>query len=401
MRNRTYLFTGLFLAILSSCSEPSSVEKTKEIDEGERDIFMGVTALEDKNNTKLNQDTSLLFEAEESYANPCDAVLQVVFQKLSITSHKTYLETLHYLYQSENQKQLDERRKSSVGISVLNYAEGSWNDNKTSITQIMNKYREQRDYSLQTEEMLVLNSTYSRKEDVEKAITAWNNCVAGQQRIPFLREQHNDESTVIVSFRMFPNEYTHSWERVRVKKITYSNNLELVEGGIIEGRTIPYKGEYTLKFNRKNLKKASISVDLEKGNIIPITIASLDSPEYTTVWVTETSEAKVYINAKNSTLRIKFPDGRDTTMRFREQNRSRQKWNFRVNTNLNYKEAIIVDYYIVGGLAQFIKDYPIIGPKGNLILPCFLETAPKIMTGKFVIVYKVPKTICVANCPEE
>lgn len=384
----------IFAALIGCKPKSESENQSRQSDStksSKNEPFAQFFVTDETTDKSMSSSSEEFSDEAKNYVNGCDGVFSIVYQKLSLKSDKHYLETLNYLYESKDQTQLDERRKSAIGISVPDYGVGSWKDNKSKVKTIYSQHRNEVQYSLSSYELLELNEVFSRSEDVEKAIIAWNSCIAQTSQVPHLIVRHNDSSTVIVSFKMFRNDFVNSWSRVKVRKIIYSDNL-ILEDNSLEGKRIKYTGEYTLKFIRKNRSEASINVDLEKGNIIPVTVPALPR-NCETIMEEKIYVAKADINVKKSRLIITSPEGIEQLLQFKEQNRSRHKWRFKVKTKLKNNEAVIQDYFITG-VTRFVKEGVIVEPDGTLTLDCWLQTASKVTIEKFVIIYSQSSTLC-------
>ena len=379
-------------------SKTTSEKVSNQTNEDQTTVKFAVAEDEDINSSS---NKSVIAETESKYLNGCDGAFSVVYQRLSLKTDKEYLEKLNYLYESTSHSELQSRRSSSLGINVPDYGTLDWSSKKAKFKSVYNKYKNQVDYSVTYNEHIELFETYTRSEDVENALNAWTKCNWITNKVPYLELQDQSDSTVMVFFQMMPNLFRDASDKVRVKDISFSENLKLIKGDI-KGRKIRYDSRNVLTFKRKNLKKASVIVDLDEGfQIMPINIPAVERIiKYDTIVVKETYETKVDINAKTSTLLFTHNDGTTQKLTFKEQNRSRQKWNFTAKTQLKNNECTIYDCYIIGGVTRFEKKGIKLETDGTLSIDCFLETGPKIMSGKFVIVYGRMKRICIENCPE-
>jgi hypothetical protein len=380
-------------------SKTNSENVSNQTNEDQATVKFAVAEDEEIN---LSTNKAVIAETESKYLSSCDGAFSVVYQKLSLKTDKEYIEKLKYLYESTSQSELQSRRSSSLGINVPDYGTLDWDSKKDKFRSVYKKYKNEVDFSLTYNEHIELIETYSRSEDVENALDAWIDCIKITNNIPYLQLEEQSDSSVIVFFQMMPNPYRGPNDKVKVKDITFSENLILIKGDI-KGTKIKYNDRKTLTFKRKNLDKASVIIDLDEGfQIIPLKIPAIKKDiRCETKVITEMYEAKIEINAKTSTLIFTHNDGTTQELKFKEQNRSRQKWNFKAITKLKNTESVIYDCYIIGGITQFQKKGIILEPDGTLSIDCFLETGPKIMSGKFVIVYGLTKKICVENCPDE
>ncbi len=353
----------------------------------------------------IDSDSIANFQNDKSINNTCDGVLSVVYQKLSLRTDKEYLEKLNYVYEASSQQDLNYRRSSSLGITVPDYGTLTWGSNKSKVQKIYNKYKTQVNYSLNYNEIIELNETYSRSEDIEKAINAWTSCVRDAYKIPYLRYTEDSDSTLKVEFEMEPNQFRGPRDKVKVTDIVFSDNLTLLSSNFKKNGKIRYSGTYNLKFKRKNTGKAYVQVDLEEGKIIPIEIPT-NKPE--PVWVTEiikeSYQFKVDINVSANWMNITSHDGAVQKVTFKNQDRSHYRLTFNVKTILKNPDAVVYDYYYSptkGGLGDFQKKGVKIEPDGTLSLDCYMVTGAKKMTGTFNIFYGISKLVCKANCPDE
>lgn len=390
-----------FLGCREKGKPESKTTSEKVVNQTNEDLASVKFSVAEDEDINSSSNKSVIADTESKYLSGCDGAFSVVYQKLSLKTDKEYLEKLNYLYESTSQSELQSRRSSSLGINVPDYGTLDWSSKKAKFKSVYNKYKNQIDYSLTYNEHIELFETYTRSEDVEKALDAWTKCNWITNKVPYLELQDQSDSTVMVFFQMMPNLFRNASDKVRVKDISFSENLELIKGDI-KGRKIRYDSRNVLVFKRKNTKRASVVVDLDEGfQIMPINIpAVLKEIVYDNVVVKEMYECKVDINAKKSTLIFTHNDGTIQKLTFKEQNRSRQKWNFTAKTQLKNNECTIYDCYIIGGVTRFEKKGIELENDGTLSIDCFLETGPKIMSGKFVIVYGRMKRICVENCPD-
>lgn len=389
------------LLILASCGQKQSEQKSDNQSDNPEPLAM-FSILEEETNEKANFDNTSdsLFSFEKS-ANSCEPILSIVYQKLSLKSDKEYLEKLNYLYEATSQQDLNTRRSSTLGISVPDYGTLNWGSNKSKVQSIYRKYRTQVDYSLNYDEKIELLETYSRSEDVQVIADRWLSCIGITNNTPFLHLDYNDDSTVIVSFRMQPNDWNSPNDKVRVTNITFPDNLTLIKGDL-RGQRIKYSGTYTLKFKRKNLNHATIIVDLEKGNVLPVNVpAIIKAPVFVTELIKESKQFKVEINVSANWMNITSPNGSVQKVTFKNQDRSHYRLTFNVKTILKNPDAVVYDYYYsptTGGLGDFQKKGVKIEPDGTLSLDCYMVTGAKKMKGTFNIYYGISRSICVANC---
>ncbi|WP_430402793.1 hypothetical protein [Fluviicola sp.] len=406
---RTKIFPALLaITILAGCGQ-NSENKEEEKQSSNEKAFAEFSMYPDEMTTayeKGNFSDSLAdFDDNKSVMNTCDGVLAVVYQKLSLKTDKEYLEKLNYLYESTSQQDLNSRKGSSLGISVPDYGSLSWGSNKSKVRKLYEKYKTQVNYSLSYNEVIELNETYSRSEDVEKAVDAWTACVRDTYKIPYLRYTESSDSTLMVEFEMQPNQYRGPRDKVRVTDIVFSDNLTFVKANFSKNGKIRYSGTYTLKFKRKNSGKAFVKVDLEEGKIIPVEIPSNKPlPTWGTETVKESYQYDVDINVSANWMRFTAPDGSVQTIKFKNQDRSHYRLSFNIKTILKNPKAVIYDYYYSptkGGLGDYQKQGIKLEPDGTLSVDCYMVTGSKKMTGKFTIFYGISKLVCKANCPEE
>lgn len=407
MRKQNLLFIYL-IVIFSSCNQETKTKSEEKL-AIEEQPFASISVIEDDEsidtqNKFAMSDSIFSQNSTKNYINTCDGVLSVVYQRLSLRTDKEYLEKLNYLYESTSQEDLNNRRSSSLGITVPDYGTLTWGSNKSKVKKIYNKYKTQINYSLSYNEIIELNETYSRSEDVEKAINAWTSCVRESYKIPYLRYTEALDSTLKIEFDMEPNQFRGPRDKVRVTDIVFSDNLTLLSSNFKKNDKIRYSGTYNLKFKRKNTGKAFVQVDLEEGKIIPLEIPSNKlEPEWVTETVKESYQYKVDINVSANWMKFTAPDGSVQTIKFKNQDRSHYRLSFNIKTILKNPEAVVYDYYyspIKGGLGDFQKKGIKLEPNGTLSLDCYMVTGSKKMTGTFNIFYGVSKLVCKANCPE-
>jgi len=399
-----FLLTGFLLG----CDQKPSIPETTEVKTNtEESMFVfSITPEEETDNSSnkgLISDSLVSLANTAKYINTCDGVFSVVYQKLSLKTDKEYLEKLNYLYEATSQQDLQNRRSSSLGISVPDYGTLSWGSNKSKVKSVFNKYRTQVDYSLSYNEHIELSETYTRSEDVENALKAWTDCIRITNNIPYLQLQEQSDSSAIVFFQMMPNLWREANDKVKVKDITFSENLILTKGDI-KGRKIKYSSRNALTFKRKNLEKASIIVDLDEGfNVIPINIPSRKKiAVIETRIVKDVYQCNVEIDLPANWMKITLPNGEvQPTITFPNQ-RSPYKINFKIKTTLKNVDAFIEDcfYTSTTGLADFKNNGVKLEKDGTLSIDCFLATSQRYMTGKITILYGIKKEVCVANCPE-
>lgn len=342
--------------------------------------------------------------ASRTYAqNDCAKVFDVVKQSISVKTDKQYLENLNTLYSATSQQDLDTKSKSSVGISIPKYGVGDWYHNKSKVQKISNKYEGKSEYSLSKDEILELNETFSRTEDVQAAIKAWNSCIVETYGTIYLELNHNDDSTVIVSFLMKTNDFKGPDDKVKVTNISYSSNLTLIKGDIT-GKKINYVSVNTLTFKRSDSNQAKVLVDLAVGNIIPIEIPKVTKeilpPVYEKRIVQQTYQVRCKINRDANWIKIIRGD-HTRTIKFPNQGREHYILEFKIPTTLKNKKHKIKNCFYtpdVGGITDFKFKDVIINSNGTLSINCYLVTGANLMSGYFTIVYEISEWICVANC---
>lgn len=358
-----------------------------------------------KFNKGMFSDSLTGFTENQEYVNSCDGVLAVAYQKLSLKTDKEYLEKLNYLYESTSQQDLNSRRGSALGITVPDYGSLSWGSNKSKVRKLYKKYKTQVNYSLSYNEVMELNETYSRSEDVEKVVNAWTSCVRDTYKIPYLQYREADDGSLIVEFEMQPNQYVGPDDKVRVTDIVFSDNLTFVSSSFKKNNKIRYSGAYTLKFRRKDEGKAFVKVDLEAGKIIPVEIPSVKKdPVWKKETIKDSYQYNVEINVSANWMRFTAPDGSIQTVTFKNQDRKHYRLSFNIKTILKNPEAVIYDCYysaITGGVGDFRNLGTKIGLDGALSIDCYMVSGAKKMTGKLTVFYGISKLVCKANCPEE
>jgi hypothetical protein len=287
---------------------------------------------------------------------------------------------------------------------VPDYGTLDWGSNKAKVQRLYSKYKTQINYSLDYKEVLELNETYSKSEDVANALNAWNNCIRDTYKVPYLSYMTNEDSSILVSFEMQPNQFRGPNDKVKVTDIAFSSNLELLSGNFKKGGKIKYSGTYNLQFKRKDKKSGFVRVDLEEGKIISTEIRRIvDSPVYVSEVVKETYKFDVEIDVSANWMKFRAPNGSIQTIKFRDQSKNPYKLTFNVKTILKNPEAKIDDYFyspVSGGLGDFKKKGVIIEPNGLLSVGCYLVTGAKKMKGKFTILYSSTKQVCKENCPD-
>jgi hypothetical protein len=333
----------------------------------------------------------------------CRDVLLSVYQYFDVTSDKTYLEKLTSIYSSTTQSQVDQRRGLSYGVSVPDLASGDFGMSKSKVNSVASKYQGRTDYTLSRNELLTLSETYSRAGDVLSAHEKWLACIQEKNRTSRLKIDVNSDDEVQVSVQMIPNLY--GVDRVRVRSVNSSANLELVRGDIKARDMISFTGKYTLTYRRKDKKNAFVSINLERGdNIIPAYIPGTAEPKYETRQINEKYIATAKFDISANWLKISAPGMNEATIRFKNQNGSHYTLPITVRTNLKSPTKITNFYYVprTGGVNSF--KWPgretTITPDGSIALKCQLVSGAKKMTGQFHIEYTRDTLVCVANCPQ-
>ncbi len=402
---KNYFFLILVLtAFLSSCGSKTVKKDEKAIqDSVVKDAFVEFVIMPEDGSNKNQVSDSLSFETNKAFIGSCDAAFSVVYQKLSLKTDKDYLEKLNYLYESSSQEDLQNRRSSSAGFSVPDFGAFNWGSNKSKVKSIFKKYKTKIDYSLSYNEKIELNETYTRSEDVENSLNAWTECIKITNDIPYLELLGQSDSTVTVFFELKTNPFRNNGDKVKVRDISFSENLVLINDRI-EGKKIEYGERYTLTFKRKDPYKAFVIVDLDEGyNIIPINIPAIEKdPVTVTRIINMTYECNIEINLPKNWLKVTTLEGELIgTQKFPNQ-KSPYKINFVVKTKLKNPESVIFSCYYTStkGLAEFKFKRTILENDGTLSLDCYLATSQKYMTGKLTILYGITQEVCVANCPE-
>lgn len=403
------LLVFITLCCVYACNRDAEKRPVTETSSSPQDEFANIVMNAGENDTeksvKAMPDSVVSIDDPASYIDPCAGALSVVYQKISVRTDKEYLEKLQYLYESTSQQELNNRRGSSLGITVPDYGTLNWGSNKAKVQKLYNKYRTQVNYSLAYTELMELNETYSRSEDVQHALNAWNTCIKDTYKVPYLSYVSNDDSSVVASFEMNPNQFRGPDDKVKVTDIVYSDNLRLLSSNFKKGGKIKYSGTYNLMFKRTSNAKAFVRVDLEEGKIVPVEIPKIiDSPVIVAETVKETYQYNVDINVSANWMKFTAPNGSVQTITFPDQSRNPYKLSFNVKTILKNPDAKVEDYFyspIKGGLGDFRKRGVKIESNGNLSLDCYLVTGAKRMTGKFTVLYSTTKLVCKANCPEE
>lgn len=398
---KSILFSGcLAILLLAGCNndKPDSAMVAGALTTPDTE-FAGVTMTE---NEDLKSGAST-FDENENDPNSCGEVLTTVFQKLSVHSHKEYLQKLSYLYEATSQQDLESRKGSALGIDVPDYGSLSWGSNKTKVNTLTSKYKSQGTFTLSTDELLKLSQVYTRSADVLSAHDKWLGCIEVTNGIPRLREQLNSDSEVIVYFKMKPNAYRDGSDRVKVRNVNYSGNLVITKGDLT-GKKITYNGDYTLTFKRKNGQKATVSVDLEEGSILPVDIGAVTKePVMVMETVKNSYQCNVEINVSANWMKIKSPGGAEQRVTFANQSRNPYKLRFNVNTKLKNPQAKILDCFYTpasGGIGDFRMKGVKLNGNNTLSVDCYMVTGGKRMKGKFTILYSETKEVCKANCPD-
>ncbi|MBP6731583.1 MAG: hypothetical protein KA149_05960 [Chitinophagales bacterium] len=345
---------------------------------------------------------SYLFSQTPNY-NPCDGVFLPVFEKLSVNTDKQYLEKLRYIYSSTSETEFSSRNSSSGNLIASGYGSAAYNSDKSKVEKIYSSYDSQEDYSLSVTDKLTLNGTFSRTENVQQAIDAWQTCIAIRSNIPALELLEQSDSIVQVRFRMYPTMCRKGSDKVAITGITAVNLTLLPENTIKINDKIKYDGTYTLIFRRKNLDKASVAIDLEEGIIIPVNVPAFDNqPKYKTIKESKTIEFRVDANISENWLELTNPNGSKQPRVTYGNTKGRYLIPFPVFTNLNAQKVTITDHFYehaTGAWFGFTKGEISIKDGLLYLSACKILTGHSPIRGKLKVFYEQEKQICIANCP--
>jgi hypothetical protein len=347
-----------------------------------------------KHLSKITVSIVFLFACICANGQDCEAPLRALHQTLNVTSERHLLEKLHHIYESTSQSDASSRSGSSLGIKVDGYGDGLWKSNKEKISSLYKRHYEDVNYQYTLDEKIDLYYSFYKSEDFKVAVDAWSACGPNNGIIkPILSVSNKDQ--VVVSFKMSPNDYNGPEDRVKVRNIFYSQNLQLVESSIPKNNKIKYSGEYTLAFKRTSNDAGLVKIDLAKGKIVPVVISEI-KPQPQMIRVKEVVYVPVSSNMSANWLKTQYD-----TQQFVFPNQSRSHYvldvtNRRTNIkNLNHAKIEECFYIpITGGIGDFkFQSSSTDNSDNTFLLNFYFVSGHKKMTGKIGVVYSYLKPI--------
>lgn len=327
----------------------------------------------------------------------CKQALQQNYDVFSAKNDSEYIVSLHRIYNLSKNEYSSKRSSEGLDVFLPEYGSLEYNNNKSKVNSIYEKYYEKTDFDLTYKEHKELLSLTISETVRLKSLSEFTKCMALCNKLPNLTIDFFNKKDVIITISL-PLTRHNSGESTKIKNIITSSGLQFSNNNTYKpSSSLTYGESYSLFFTRSFDEKQFISIDLEKEERLYLNIPAIkNDPIYEWKFVSIDKDGKP-LKLKSETIEVDP---------FKVEIRG-----IKIITNSIIKKGIIdlnmtkdlfdvgdISYDIIEGSLK-VNEKNIILESGRYYLKYSVTNTSNIKT-KFIfyVYYSELKKVCVKNC---